>query len=232
MRNRAVVFDLDDTLYPYHAFLRSGFVAVARHLQTRFGLSSRRALDILRRASADGCAGREVQALCAAAGLDGSVASSLVNLIREHAPALRLPSESIRVLESLRPSWKIGILTNGSPRIQRRKVKALGVTRLVDAVVFAVECGDGRGKPSPAAFATMLARLRVRPNNTVFVGDDVESDMHGAHAAGLLTIHLTAYRTGTRRCGRLWCRAHLVRLSRVPDVADRLLSRSLDSRAL
>ena len=32
---RAVVFDLDDTLYPYRRFVLSGFAAVAAHLAAR-----------------------------------------------------------------------------------------------------------------------------------------------------------------------------------------------------
>jgi HAD superfamily hydrolase (TIGR01458 family) len=41
------------------------------------------------------------------------------------------------------------------------------------------------GKPAPAFFATALADLGTEPADALMVGDDVESDIGGALAAGL-----------------------------------------------
>ena len=38
---RAVVFDLDDTIYPYRRFKLSGFAEVARHLERTCALDAR-----------------------------------------------------------------------------------------------------------------------------------------------------------------------------------------------
>ena len=48
---RAIVFDLDDTLYPYRAFVRSGFRAVGQRLAEERGVSVTSVLRALRQAS-------------------------------------------------------------------------------------------------------------------------------------------------------------------------------------
>ena len=89
-------------------------------------------------------------------------------------------------------SWRLGLVTNGRPDIQARKIAALGLAPLVDAVVIAAEHGSGRGKPEAAPFLAGCAALGVTPAQAVFVGDDLACDIAGAHAVGMATIWLPA----------------------------------------
>lgn len=225
---RAIVFDLDDTLYPYRAFVRSGFRAVARDVAQQFGLSQGGVYRLLCRASKNGSRGRELQALCAAHALPQSLIPRLISRIHNHVPALRIPLESTRVLRALRGGWRIGILTNGEPAIQRRKVAALGVGALVDAVVYATECGTGAGKPSSDAFEAVLDRLGTVPASTVYVGDDPYADMGGAAAAGMHTIHLVAHGEPRVACERGRGHAHVARLGQVPAIASWLVPEEME----
>src|SRR5689334_905802 len=95
---RAILFDLDDTLYPYRAFVRSGFRAVGKRLAEERGLPTRAVLKVLRRALVGGARGRELQALCERFSLPASIVPELADVIREHTPSLRLPKETVRVL--------------------------------------------------------------------------------------------------------------------------------------
>jgi HAD superfamily hydrolase (TIGR01458 family) len=52
------------------------------------------------------------------------------------------------------------------------------------------------GKPSPAIFRTALAELGTAPEQAAMIGDDVESDVGGAQAIGLLGVLV---RTGKYR---------------------------------
>jgi putative hydrolase of the HAD superfamily len=81
-------------------------------------------------------------------------------------------------------------LTNGIPSVQARKVAVLGLDRLVDAVVCAADCGDGRGKPAADGFVEILVRLGTAPDRAVFVGDDPYADVTGAAQVGMKTIHV------------------------------------------
>jgi putative hydrolase of the HAD superfamily len=220
---RAIVFDLDDTLYPYRAFVRSGFRVVACRLAAERRLRPADVLRVLRRALAGGRRGQELQELCARFELPVALVGLLAELIREHTPSIRLPRESAAVLRRLRANWKVGVLTNGEPPVQRRKVAALGLDGLVDAVVYATECGDGAGKPASSAFHAALDRLNVEAPSTVFVGDDPRTDIEGAAAIGMKTIHMTSYFGHDQRCGAASCRIHVHRLSLIPAIADQLV---------
>jgi putative hydrolase of the HAD superfamily len=141
--------------------------------------------------------------------------------MRCHTPRLRLPAETIQVLATLRAGWRIGVLTNGQPAMQRRKVAALGLQAHVDAIVFANECGDGRGKPDPSAFRAVLDRLAASPERSVFVGDDLDADLVGASRAGMHAIHLTAHRPIPSASAA--CRVRVDCLREVPLVAAQLV---------
>ncbi|MEQ1871206.1 MAG: HAD family hydrolase [Vicinamibacterales bacterium] len=228
---RAILFDLDDTLYPYRAFLRSGFRAVGRRLAEERGLPARSVLKVLRRALIGGERGRELQALCARFSLPASIVPEMVEVIREHTPALRLPRQTLRVLTSLRGSWRLGVVTNGTPRIQRRKVAALGLVRLVDTVVFATEHGDGTGKPDATPFQAALERLGTSAAQTVFVGDDRHADIEGASAVGMNTIHLWS-RGVECDCTAAGAGVHVNALAQVPETADRLVPLRTESHVI
>jgi putative hydrolase of the HAD superfamily len=218
-----VVFDLDDTLYPLRRFVRSGMAAVADVLAPEIGVSRACVVRVLGRASRE-ARGRELQQLCDRFDLPATHVSRFIDIVRRHVPRIRLPKETVRVLAALRPGWRLGVLTNGLPAIQRRKIAALGLASLVDTVVFAAECGDGRGKPDRAAFVTVLDRLGARPERSVFVGDDPDADIVGASRAGMRTIYLAPFGARTSFAARVRPDARVATLRAVPRIAGRLVT--------
>jgi putative hydrolase of the HAD superfamily len=81
-------------------------------------------------------------------------------------------------------------VTDGWLAVQRRKVEALGVEPLLDALVISDELGRDFWKPHPKPFLNCCARLGVEPSEAVFVGDNPERDMVGARRAGLASIRI------------------------------------------
>jgi putative hydrolase of the HAD superfamily len=186
----AVVFDLDDTLYPHVRYVYSGFSAVARHLAQRFGVDANDAYTSLRRAFDVGFDGREFQRICDVYGLDVSIVPELVTVMRTHTPDLRVSYDVLDTLQGLRrQGWSLAILTNGLPQAQAAKVRALGLGTLVDHVVYADDYAAG-GKPAPEPFLETLRRLRAAPHQAVMVGNDHLNDIEGARAIGMRTILL------------------------------------------
>jgi len=60
-------------------------------------------------------------------------------------------------------------------------------------IIKALESGSGKralmvGKPSPRMFRLALQRACEKPANAVMVGDQIETDLRGAHRAGVHTI--------------------------------------------
>jgi putative hydrolase of the HAD superfamily len=216
----AVIFDLDDTLYPERRFALSGYAAVAAQIATETGMPDRVIYRFLvrrfRRAGRDGL----LQALCASFALSATDIPRYVDTIRTHAPRLRYPARSREVLAALRArGHRIGVLTNGLPSTQRGKVAALGLDSDVDAIVYAQECAPD-GKPARVCFTTALGRLGVAAPRAVFVGDHPEKDIAGAQAAGLRTVWLPGRAPATAATGP---DAVAGRLDEVPALVDRLL---------
>lgn len=186
-----LIFDMDETLYPERQFIRSGFRAVAVDVERRYGVPADAAFTALLRTLRNGGRRRALQTLCASFGLPASAVPELVEVIRRHEPTLHLPGASVAVLTRARAEgWRLGVLTNGLPEVQARKVRALGLDNLVDAVVYAQEWGSRKGKPERESFDVVRARLNTPPGVTVFVGDDPWCDIIGARGAGLHTILL------------------------------------------
>ena len=61
------------------------------------------------------------------------------------------------------------------------------VAAIVDSTVV------GHAKPDPAIFEPALAALHTAPARTVYVGDTVHADVHGARAAGMIPVQLDPY---------------------------------------
>jgi putative hydrolase of the HAD superfamily len=199
MRPRAVIFDLDDTLYPERRYALSACRHVAITLSASAGVDASRAFAVLVACLRRGERSEALQTLCRALGHSIESVPVLVDLMRGHLPSLHLPRASARVLDGLRDGWRLGIVTNGFPGVQRRKVAALGVDRLVDTIVFAYEHGTGLGKPDPEPFRVAAERLGVGHDRCVFVGDDPRRDIDGARRVGMRTIRILrgAHRTST-----------------------------------
>jgi putative hydrolase of the HAD superfamily len=150
-----------------------------------------------------------------------------VSIFRTHQPAIALDPEVVSMLRALRADgWRLAVLTNGAPSVQRLKARALDLDRLVDVVLFAEEHAPG-GKPHAAAFHAALDHLRLPPSRCLFVGDDPERDIDGAHRAGLRTIRVFVERRHAhpeRHAG-----ATVAAVTEVPSFAGLLLEETVDA---
>ena len=224
----ALIFDMDDTLYPERQFVRSGFGAVAAYVERRFEVPQDAALRTLLGALRRGQRRDALQQLCVAHTLSLDLVPTLVDVIRGHAPMLRLPAASVETLITVRESgWRIGVLTNGRPDIQARKAAALGLRACVDQIVFAEDWGSGRGKPEPEPFSVVLDRLQADPASSVFVGDDPWCDMFGARRAGMRTILMAPGPQTANRARSCGADLAVRSIDDVPAAAARLVRREV-----
>ncbi|NUQ65432.1 MAG: HAD family hydrolase [Pirellulales bacterium] len=187
---RAILFDLDDTLYCEGDFYRSGFAVVSCELQRRsFGRAEpiRRLLEHLH---FHGDRERVFNDAAERIGFPAEWVPELVLLFHRHTPAISLPVESADVLKRLRHSYRLGIVTDGHGDVQRRKLSALGVVPLVDAVVVTDDLGREYWKPHPLPFQRCCERLSVDPSQAIYVGDNPDRDMAGACRAGMSAVRI------------------------------------------
>lgn len=224
---RGIIFDLDDTIFPRAQYVHSGFHAIASYVADSWRRERDMVLAALVSGRERGRAGEEFQLLCEDCRLPLSLVPALVTLYRAHTPTLSLDPAVGCTLERLRrDGWRLVVLTNGDPGVQRRKVAALGLEPLVHGVVYAEEHAP-EGKPDPAAFSEALRRLRVRPSRCVCVGDDLRSDIEGARRAGLRSIRIDRLRARPQ----VGCEADAVidSIVEVPGLAAALLAEGPDA---
>lgn len=95
----------------------------------------------------------------------------------------RLMPDAKETLARLKPAYKIGLLTNGAPDLQREKIAASGLAGFFDAVAVSGE--HLIGKPKPGIFHILLRELGVPPEAAIMVGNSLARDIVGARAAGI-----------------------------------------------
>lgn len=128
-------------------------------------------------------------ALIAQGHTERQLAQQLAAIFREERCASQeLFPETERILSQLRTTYKLGILTNGAPDLQREKITYNGLEKSFDAIVVSGEVGVG--KPDPAVFNAVLDQLAVPAHMTLMVGDSLERDILGASQSGLKGIWL------------------------------------------
>jgi putative hydrolase of the HAD superfamily len=90
--------------------------------------------------------------------------------------------------ELKRKNIKIGIVSDLTTHIQLRKLHKLGLSEYVDILVTSEEAG--RKKPHPSMFLFALNKLGISPNEVLAVGDNPKTDMEGANAVDIDTVLL------------------------------------------
>ena len=187
---KAVIFDLDDTLYVEGDFFRSGFSAVGTELEKRgVGRRSEIASMLIEIHFNEGREG-VFQKAAARIPFPAEWISDLVTLFRSHEPNIKLAPDVCRLLRLFRAEYRLGCVTDGWAEVQRRKLSALGMEAFFDALVIADDFGRAFWKPDPLPFKTCCKLLEVSASEAVFVGDNPERDMKGARNAGIRSIRV------------------------------------------
>ena len=188
---RALIIDLDDTLYDERTYVLSGFRAVAHEIARRYpGTQAKRLMDnMVADLDAHG-RGAVFDRALERVGVqpDPTLIADLVVAYRGHRPDITLWPGVADALVDLAKSYRMAIVTDGLAQMQRRKTEALGVVTLVNEILYCWELDAP--KPDPAAYVDVMRRLGATPKETVVVGDRPEHDMAAARAAGCRSIRV------------------------------------------
>jgi putative hydrolase of the HAD superfamily len=81
---------------------------------------------------------------------------------------------------------KLGIVTNSVRSEQEAKLERMGIDHYFDCLIVS---GDHQvAKPDPRLFHIALGAIGAQASHTVFVGDRVHIDVHGAQAVGMRAV--------------------------------------------
>ena len=199
---RAVLFDLDDTLFDHRHCARAA-LADLHQAHEPFRLQP---FDLFEQTHAALLEELHVRVLAGALGLDearrerfrrlfeasgaiqGTDAVALAaSRYREGYQRARGPVPgAARLLALVKSRARVAIVSNNLLEEQREKLRHCGLDAWVDALVVSEEAGVS--KPDPRIFAIALERLGCTAGEAAMVGDSWVADVVGARAAGLRAI--------------------------------------------
>src|SRR4030095_11238602 len=174
---RAVLFDLDDTLFDHHGCADDALAAVQQSHEVLRAMP----FDALQRAHAgfleelhgEVMLGRvpleearieRFRRLLLAAGADArtDLATTLASMYREtYRARRRAVAGAAALVAAIRPRARIGVVSNNLLDEQQEKLQVCGLYEFVDALVVSEEAQVS--KPDPRIFRIALHRLKGRP---------------------------------------------------------------------
>ena len=199
MKYKALFIDLDNTLYDFSANSREAYHEVYDLLgyeryfpsfDEYFAIYSKRNEELWRLYDAGSITKDELNTFrylhpLQVAGVKGAERISQqffteAMKILPHKGLLR--PHAIECLDYLRPRYKLYILSNGFTELQRNKMRSAGIEHYFDDVILSEDIGIN--KPQRGLFDYALTVAGRAANESLMIGDSMETDIEGARAAG------------------------------------------------
>lgn len=197
---KAVVFDIDNTLYDYDGLNNKAIEAAGKWFceKEKFSFDEfKRAFEKGREATKKNmrdCAARHnrliyFQRMSEELGLNPIQYS--LELYEKYwgymLENMRMFPEASQLINKLKKDGvKIGICTDLTSQIQHRKLRRMGIAELIDVFVSSEEA-DAE-KPDEKIFNLIIEKLRISPGQVAYVGDSFMKDIVGAHNVGMFPV--------------------------------------------
>jgi putative hydrolase of the HAD superfamily len=194
MAIRAILLDLDDTLYAERDFFLSGLGAIADWMGQG---DTPRTARLIAELNADVATnGRQgvINRISVPPELPPDTADSwrlaLLHIYRTHKPILRAFDDVVPfLLQARKLGYRLALITDGKSCVQWNKLTSLGLDRHCDAIIVT----DDIDAPKPSTKPFLLAGrlLGVAADNCVYIADDPSKDFFGPHRLGMASMQLT-----------------------------------------
>lgn len=187
---KALIFDLDDTLYNEKDYVLCAFKNVALYLSVKYkinynALYNRACMLLIEKGR-----GKIFDILCREYGIDENI-STLVDIYRSTIPILKLYDDSIFILKkAIENKIKLGIITDGNSKVQWNKIKALNLDKYMDKIIVTDDYEKGHSKPDKKPYIDMMNFLNVSADNCLYIGDNPNKDFIGAKKLAIKTVRI------------------------------------------
>jgi putative hydrolase of the HAD superfamily len=190
MTIKAIVFDMDDTLYEEKQYVISGFKAVDQYIIEHYGVTGffETAIILFHSGIRELIFNKALDQLGVEYG-DHTI-KILVNCYRSHMPDIHLAEDAKWVLEHLSSEVKLALLSDGYLNAQQQKVHALKLTDRFEVIVLSDEYGRENWKPSPLVYEEVSRKLQINHDQCMYIGDNVKKDFVTAKRLGWTTVHI------------------------------------------
>ena len=188
---RAVVFDLDDTLYSEKEYIRNGYREIARILpdvpmveDKLWDLFEQKKNAIDELLKNENIYTLELKQRC-------------LHVYRNQKPLIHLYPGVREMLQKMHEDGLfLGMITDGRPEGQRAKIIALGLDSLFDEIIITDELGGKEcRKPSPLAYELIRTKFNrslpaplLKYSQMCYVGDNCRKDFIAPQKLGMRCI--------------------------------------------
>jgi len=190
---KAVLFDLDNTLVNFIRFKKICIeAAIDSMIKSGLGISKSRARKIFNELFKEiNLDDRKIfqKFLRKAIGkVDMKILSSGIVAYRKARINAYYTYPNVKfVLSSLRKKDIKTAIVSDAPRLKAWiRLTEIGLQNMFDVVVTFDDTKEI--KPSPKPFLKALKKLRVKPEESIFIGDNIERDIVGANRLGIISV--------------------------------------------
>lgn len=187
---RAVVFDMDDTLYYESDYVRSGIRHLEKWIIENFKVEGfyEVAISIFETGERKLIFNKSLEILKIP--YNEKIIQSMITIYRSHRPKIKLLSESKWVLDHLKNNVKLGLISDGYLISQTNKVNTLGIKNKFHSIILTDQFGINHWKPSEKPYEQTVFNLQVDHDECIYVGDNVKKDFITAKKLGWKTVHI------------------------------------------
>lgn len=107
-------------------------------------------------------------------------------LWEESRKHVKLYTDTIETLKRLKKKYSLALLSNSAEREALEVIDRFDLKKYFEKIFISSQLGVS--KPNPKAFQLVLDHFQIKPEQTIFVGDDVEMDIIPAMMLGLKGI--------------------------------------------
>ncbi|SFO23181.1 HAD family hydrolase [Nitrosospira briensis] len=101
---------------------------------------------------------------------------------------LQLYPDVKRVLNELRTKYRLALISDAQSCYALPEIRAVGLEGYFEPVVISSHYGFR--KPDPRLFQRALDKLKLKPAEVIWVGNDMFRDIHGAKQVGIKSIFI------------------------------------------
>ena len=186
---KAVLFDLDYTLYDADLYYLEAFQDIAEYLESKYKLQKNEVYQtIVKMSKQRKDFSNLFNDLLEYYNLNENIAN-IVEIFNKHEiNSFHLYQDALPTLKMLRSkNYKLGIITDGNIARQTRKILKFDLDKLVDNVTYTK---NSEAKPSPIPFVTALKAIDVEASSAIYVGDNPLVDFKGPKITGMKTARI------------------------------------------
>jgi len=195
MKVKTVLFDIDDTLYDASLQIKNARLnAIRATIEAGLPVDIETGYQTLNKVVKEHGKyyNRHFNELLKKLGLkfDARVVAAGVVAYRETNLAFLKPyRDTIPTLLKLRVlGYELGVISDGPPVKQAQKLIQLGIQHFFDHVVISEEYEYKT--ITPKLFEICLQKFDAKPNEVVFIGNEVDKDVLSANQAGVMSVRI------------------------------------------